>query len=132
MRRRVAPKLSSQLDNFPKVRIIKVSEPTRLITLESPDDDVQQASGAFVRLKPPDGLPQNQIDSWRRQVAKVAKAVKVLSSRYDADVPTDSIRTEKGEKIGTVRQEAILLAKETKNAKVLKLVTEILDQVGCP
>lgn len=88
------------------------------------------AQDAFARLKPPEGLTPLQIDSWRNLVAKVARAVKVLPAPRSADVPVDAHRVEEGERIGTIRDEALALATDTKNGEVVEMVTRILDEVG--
>lgn len=120
----------SDRSDKPKVRVVRVKNPVRLTTLEDPQDGTQEALGAFCRIRPPDGLSEHEVASWRHLVSQVALAVKVLPTPKDADVPDDSKRIEEGEHVGSIRQEALQLAEETKNPLVMSLVTEILDQVG--
>jgi len=135
MRRRLHPKtsnVSSRLDTTTsKVRFIKVEEPVRLVTLENPGEGTQEARGAFARIKPPEGTPVAETDAWRLLVARHAIAVKVLPTPKSADVPNDSQRVKEDEHIGTIREEALILANETENEEVIDLTTAILDQIGC-
>ncbi len=125
-RRPVEP--ASHRCDAPKVTTLKVETAVRLVTLEDPASGLRAAQDAFVRLRPPEGLSPGVIDSWRFSVAKVARAVKVLPAPRASDIPVSSHRAE--HKVGTIRQEAIKLARETKNEEVLKYVTQVLDEVG--
>jgi len=51
--------VSTRVDK-PTVKIISVNNPTRLVTFEDPQDDPDLASDAFARIKPPEGLPQDE------------------------------------------------------------------------
>jgi hypothetical protein len=111
----------------PTVETIEV-DAVRLVTLDDPSGNVTRAAkGAFARLRPPPGLSAEEIESWRILVAKVARAVKVLPSQHAAAVPAASHRSEHA--VGTIREEAIKLAKESANPDVLPLVKKILDEV---
>ncbi len=114
----------------PRVRDIEIESATKMITLEDPEEDLTHVRDAFVRLRPPEGMLPDRIDSWRNVVAKHAKAVKVLAPPKGAHVPADSARVDEGDKVGTFREEALALAKESSNKEVVKLVTSILDNVG--
>lgn len=125
MRRRLAKQnVSSRFDT------IRVKGATRLVTLESPDDDLSAARGAFCRLRPSEDMTSDEVSSWRESVAAIALAVKVLPTPKAAEVPDDLRRP--GETVGTIREEAMRLAEETGDKHVVKLVTEILNEVGCP
>lgn len=130
MRRRIRKSVSPQGDTTVRVKTIEYRGAVKLVTLEDPNAPPTAAQDAFARLRPPEGLTALQVDSWRDVVAKVARAVKVLPAPRSADVPTDSKRTAAEDRIGTVREEALLLANETGNPGVIAMVTEALDKVG--
>lgn len=123
---------STRFDASTKVLIktIPIDDATPMVTLEDPLEPPIRAKGAFARLRPPEGMTPAEIDSWRIHVAKHAKAVKVLPAPKAADVPGEVQRVGEDEVVGTIREEAIALAKETKNKDVLKLVLSVLDEVG--
>lgn len=128
MRRRLYPE---EVKPKASVQVIRVKEPTGLVTLDDPDAGTEQARGAFVRIRPPEGLTEDQIDSWRRSAAKVARAVKVLPAPKAAEVPVASHRPDTSAvKVGSIRVEAMKLARETENKGVLALTKRILDEVG--
>lgn len=128
--RRRAPTPTSTRFDAGKVKTILVRESVRLVTLDDPASSPETASGAFARLQPPEGLSPVEVDSWRERVAAVARAVKVLPAPRSADVPTASQRVDEDEVVGTIRDEAMALAEETKNPAVIELVTKTLDEVG--
>ena len=109
---------------------VRVKTPVAMVTLEDPSKPPTLARGAFARLRPPEGATADEVDAWRASVALVAKAVRVLPMQHAADIPSDSARVENGEKIGTLREEAMILAAETDNPQVVGLTTQILDEVG--
>lgn len=113
----------------PRVRAVAVREPARLVTLEDPNGATTPAQGAFARLRPPEGATPDAVASWREEVAKVARAVKVLPSLRSDDVPAASTRVD-GARAGTIREEALSLAEGTKNPQVVELVSRLLDEVG--
>lgn len=127
MRRRlpVSPRGDS-----PEVKIIRLERSTKLVTLEHPDEDQEAAHNAFCRIRPPKGLTDAEIDSWAYSVRKIAKALTVLPAPRSADVPDDAQRVGEDEVVGTVREEALKLAKETGKDAVVKMTTQILDEVG--
>lgn len=127
MRRRV---VSSRVDKL-KVRARHV-DATPLITVEEPGEDNDDLAGAFVRLKPTAEMSEEAIEEWRLSVLKVAKAVKVVPPPKSEDVPLAAGRVEEVEEVGTIREEAIQVAKETGNKEVVKVVKSILDETGCP
>lgn len=127
-RARKAP-VSKRVDTA-NVSTVLISAPVRLVTLEDPSASPTSARGAFARLRPPEGLPAAEVDAWRQAVAKVAMAVKVLPAPRAADVPADSHRVDLGEKIGTIREEALALATDSDNPAVVQLTTQLLDEVG--
>lgn len=128
MRRRITP-VSKRVDTG-TVSTVLIASPVRLVTLEDPGAATTSARGAFARLRPPEGLPATEVDAWRQAVAKVAMAVKVLPAPRSADVPADSHRVDLGDKIGTIREEALALAADSDNQTVVQLTTQILDEVG--
>lgn len=109
---------------------VRVKKPVPMVTLEDPNIPPTMAQDAFARLRPPEGATAEEVDAWRASVALVAKAVRVLPVIHAADVPHDSSRVEPGEKIGTLREEALILAAETDNPAVEALTVKILDEVG--
>lgn len=122
---------SNRVDAEPVVRITTIPiDATPMVTLDDPTEPPVRAVGAFARLRPPEGMTAAEIDSWRIHVAKHARAVKVLPAPRAADVPGEAQRVDEDEIVGTIREEAVAMAKETKNPDVLKLVTKILDEVG--
>lgn len=133
MRRRLVAEeeVSPRGDTFknPKVRVVKI-EAVSLVTLDTPEDAPRKAQDAFARIQPPQGMPGVEIEAWRDSVAKVAIAVKVLPAPKSADVPDDSRRLSEGEKVGTFREEALVMAKETKNDAVVQCASQILDAIG--
>ncbi len=128
MRKRI--KLS-RLDS-PKVKVVHVKSPTRLVTFDDPDVDVEEARGAFARLRPPDGWTDAQGEAWRDMVQERAIAVKVLPRGKLDELPDDAWRTEEGVNVGSIREEAMVIAEATGNQDVVKLTGEILDEVGIP
>lgn len=131
MRTRVHKVVSSQPDTVkPTVTIVRLKNATKLVTLDDPTDSPQEARGAFARLQPPPGMTDDEVASWRILVAQEAIACKVLPIQRDAEVPEDSARVEEGEEIGTIRQEAMILAEATEKSDVVNLVREVLDEVG--
>lgn len=124
MRRR----MSSRFDK-PKIKAVPVKS-SPLVTLEDPQDGTESARGAFARLVPPEGLPEEQIDSWRQSVEAVAKAVKVLPQPKSDEVPVAASRIDEGDKVGTIREEAIAIARETGKEEVVKQTESLLDEVG--
>lgn len=114
----------------PKVQIVRNEKAARLVTFEHPDEGLEGAKDAFVRLKPPEGLKDSEVDSWANAVRKVAKAVKVLPVPKSTEVPDDAQRVEEDEKVGTIREEAMKLAEQTEKPSIVKLTKDILDAVG--
>lgn len=129
MRTRITKSASPRGDTI-RIQVVKIQDATPLVTLEDPQEDPQVARGAFCRLRPPEGLSEHETASWLQQVAAVAIAVKVLPSPKAADVPNEAQRALEGEKVGTIREEAMSLAKQTKNEAVISLTKKILDDVG--
>lgn len=129
MRVRLKSPVSSQPDTL-KVTVIHIENPTKLITLDDPEDGVQEAVGAFVRLQPPEGLTADQTTSWRDAATLVAKAVKVLPAPRSAEVPEDAKRVDDEEQVYGIREEAEILAAMTEKPDVIALVGRILDEVG--
>jgi len=126
MRRRV----HKAVHNMPAIRAVAVRGPVKLVTLEDPNAPPTLAQDAFARLRPPEGTSPDAVASWREGVAKVARAVKVLPSLRGDDVPNASTRVDVDEKVGSIREEAMGLAEETKNPHVVALVKRLLDEVG--
>lgn len=124
MRRR----LSTRVDKL-KVKTIRV-QTAPMVTLDSPEDDAELARDAFVRLTPQEDMSEDDIESWRDSVAKVAKAVKVIPPPKSADVPLEAGRIEEDEEVGTIREEAVAVAQETEKEEVVKQTLRILDEVG--
>lgn len=113
----------------PTIKTVRV-ETSSLVTLEHPEEGTEAARGAFARLAPPEGLTEDEVASWRQSVALVAKAVKVLPQPKAADVPMDASRPVEDEEVGTIREEAMALAEATKSKRIIKQVSDILDEVG--
>lgn len=128
MRRRVHPRASTSRAAV-AVDVRKL-EATRLVTLDDPAGDAASASGAFVRLRPPEGTSPEQTALWREAVARVALAVRVVAAPRAALVPASSDRSDDDEPVGTIREEAEKLAAETNDPDVVALVARVLDEVG--
>lgn len=124
MRRRLHPKPTT-----PAIEVVGISKAARLVTLGDPDAPPTLARDAFARLKPPEGTSPDAVTSWRDSVAKVARAVRVVATPTAAAVPVASTRVDETE-VGSIREEALQLAEETKNPHVVELVARLLDEVG--
>lgn len=109
--------------------IVPIDGAARLVTLESPEAPLGEAAGAFARLRPPEGMAADEVATWRDRVASVARAVRVVSAPRAAAVPLASTRVDE-EPVGTVREEALLLARETGDAEVEALTARLLDEAG--
>lgn len=96
---------------------------SQLVTLDDPTADAGRARNAFARLRPPEGLPEDETRSWRNVVAGVAVAVKVLPTQRRGVVPKPVLA--KSAESG-IREEATRLAAETNNPGVISLVETIL------
>jgi hypothetical protein len=127
MRRRINPPKKSPV---PGLEIVRIKAPARLITLEDPSAAPTRAQDAFARLRPPEGTSGDAIASWRDLVARVALAVRVVAPPRAALVPMASTRVDAGERVGSVREEALALATETDDDAVVALVTTLLDEVS--
>ncbi len=101
---------------------------SRMVTLEDPSGEAEPARQAFARLKPPEGTTPDQVAAWRNVVAAVARAVRVVPGPQAALVPVSSERP--GVTVGTIRQEALELARETGDPQIEALTETILDRVG--
>lgn len=113
------------------VHVVPV-QASRLVTLEDPDAAPEAARGAFARLRPPEGTSPEVIASWRASVARVARAVKVLAAPRSEEVPAASTRVDAEEKVGSLRQETLALARATENPFVVDLTKKLLDEAGVP
>lgn len=113
------------------VQVVAVQTPTVLVTLDDPKAwSAKAVAGAFVRLRPPEGMTTDEIAAWRAAVAKVAIDVKVLPPPKADDVPNASARVDVGEKVGNIREEAMRIARETERSAVIEIVDRTLAQVG--
>ena len=113
-----------------KLQVTAVARPSRLVTLEDPASPPTLAQDAFARLRPPEGSPPDVVASWRDSVAQVARAVRVLPTRFDASVPLASERNDDRAEVGSFREEALALARETNAPEVVDLVALICDTNG--
>lgn len=113
-----------------KLEVTAVARPSRLVTLDDPASPSTLAQDAFARLRPPEGSPPDVVASWRDSVARVARAVRVLPTRFDASVPLAAERDDDRVEVGSFRDEALALARETKNDAVVDLVALICDTNG--
>ena len=126
MRRRVHRTEPRSLED--RLRVLPV-ETSRLVTLEEPGEAPEEARGAFARLRPPEGTPPSAVTEWREKVDRVALAVRVMAAPKAADVPLASTRVD-AEKPGSFREEALRLARETKDPAIEAFVLRKLDEVG--
>lgn len=98
-----------------------------LVTLENPSQSPEDARGGFARLQVPEGLSGPEVDSWRRRVATVARAVRVVSAPRSALLPLAAARPGE-EAVSSVRDEILKLAKETGDEDVLRFVEKSLAE----
>lgn len=110
--------------------MVRVEDPSRFVTLDSPDLPLTLAQGAFVRLQPAEDMTPDAITAWRDRVATVARAVRVLPQVKAADVALASVRVDEDDRVGSIREEAEALAAETGDEDVIRLVRQTLDEVG--
>lgn len=110
--------------------MVRVEDSSRFVTLESPDLPLTIVAGAFVRLQPPEGMTPDAVAAWRDQVAKVARAVRVLPQLTAADVALANKRAGEDEVVGSIREEAEAIAAEMGDPEVIDLVKRTLDEVG--
>lgn len=129
MRRRVHPTKALDRSNAFRVEVIPVDGAGRLVTLEDPRAPSTLAQDAFCRLRPGEAVTPDQVASWRDSVARVARAVRVVPAPRAAAVALDAARVGEGERVGTFREEATALARETKAPDVEALVLRLLDEV---
>lgn len=98
-----------------------------LITLDDPHGDPMSARGAFARLRPPDGHPEDETRSWRDVVAGIAIAARVVPNPRRAAVPRPAVIADTA--ATDIREEAMRLARETGDVGTVTLVETILDEV---
>jgi len=127
VRRRVHRTAPRSLED--RLRVVPV-ETSRLVTLEDPEASPEEARGAFARIRPPAGTSSNAVTEWRERVDRVAQAVRVMAAPKAADVPLASTRVDAVVKLGSFREEAIRLAKETNDPEIEAFVLRKLDEVG--
>jgi len=115
-----------------RLRVIPLESAALLVTLEDPRAPLtEEIRGAFVRLRPPEGTTPEEVSAWREEVSRRARAVRVIPPPRAADVPLASTRVDAAaEKVGSFREEALSLARETGVDGVEALVLRILDEVG--
>lgn len=104
---------------------IQFENVARLVTLEDPDEDVEEARGAFARIRPPVDHPPDAITAWRGKVSQVARAVRVVPPPRSIIVPSNAKRADPE---ADVVAEALAIACETKDTEVVALVQEAFDQ----
>ena len=99
-------------------------EHTRMVTLTSPTDGLEDAENAFVRLRPTEDVTEDELRTWRDEVEKVAVAVRVVAPNRTkvADDPAARPRTTRG-----VREEAKRIARESGGPELEALVDDVLD-----
>ena len=117
------PMKKRRSSNAVKVEAVPLANVSRLVTLEDPADGVDLARGAFVRLRPPPDHPPEATARWRGQVAHVARAVRVVPAPRSAAVPDNAKRVDPEQ---DVADEAIKLARETKDPEVIALVEDAI------
>lgn len=105
--------------------VIPFENVARLVTLEDPDEGIEDARGAFARIRPPADHPPEAITEWRGKVSKVARAVHVVPPPRSVIVPSNAKRADPE---ADVVAEALAIARETKDPEVVALVQEAFDQ----
>lgn len=111
------------------VEFVPAGASAELVTLES-REETADLRGAFVRLRPPPNTDPATVEEWRADVAKVARAVRVVAPGRSALVPLSSDRSDEEVEVGSIREEAEKLAEETGEEKVVSYVKSVLDEVG--
>jgi hypothetical protein len=111
-------------------QVVRLEGAARFVTLDDPALPPTLAQGAFCRLAPPEDMAPDEVASWRDQVARVARAVRVLPQLRSADVALTNARACEDERVGSIREEAEALAAETGDSAVKALVSAALDEVG--
>ncbi len=112
----------------PRVKVVFVKKPTKMVTLDDPAASLQAARGAFARLRPPEALSPTETQSWADSVRAIAKAVRVLPTRRAAALST-STRMDVGMPTGTIREEIDALIREADDLDLFTLNEEILAEV---
>ncbi len=111
----------------PRVKVVFVKDPTRMVTLDDPTSPIQQARGAFARIRPPEGLGVAETRSWADSVRAIARAVRVLPTRRSAHLTT-STRVD-AKPVGSIRDEVADLIREANDPELFTLNEEILAEV---
>lgn len=115
--------------NGVRVTVVLVDDAARMVTLDDPAAGVHEAQGAFARLKVPEDLGPVETDVWRRSVAAVARAYRVLPPPRSAVLAAVLSRGNTNAMQG-VREEALALARAAGDPELLADVERTLSEVG--
>lgn len=111
----------------PRVKVVFVRDPRKMVTLEDPGAPIQAARGAFARLRPPETLGPVETRAWSDSVRAIAYAVRTLPSRRSAHLSTSTRVDVKP--VGTVREEVIELVAGSGDLELYDIVNAIMSEV---
>ena len=113
----------------PAVVVVYVTKPTPMVTLDDPSASLQEARGAFVRLRPPPDHSVEETTAWAISVRAIAKAATVLPTRRAALLPGTSTRVDM-RPVGSIRDEVNELVREADDLDLFDAVEAIMSEVN--